>query len=255
MRDRRPRPLMDRLLRPVRPTAVVGYCPLPRQFANGVWLFERRLRMPFGLLLPCTMTVIRLADARLAVHSPVALDDETYRQIVALGEVTAVIAPNSFHYLFASEYPRRFPTATMFLAPDLSRRVPDGVAGSVLDESTRPPWSSELDYLVFDPTPPFTEVVFLHRPTSTLILTDLALNMRRIDPWTHRIVWRASGIPPRLGPNRAVRLTLLGDRAAARPALRRILAWDFDRLIVAHGDPVAHGGTEAFTRAFQHFLR
>jgi hypothetical protein len=177
------RPLIDRLLRLVRPSAVLGYLPAPRQFAEGVWLIERKLWLPPGLLLPYRMTVIRLADSRLLLHSPVKLDETTRQQVQALGLVTAIIAPNSFHYLFASEYQTAFPGAGLFVAPDLPIRIPSCPSGTILTDALRPEWSSALEHLVFGPVRHFTEVVFRHRPTSTLILTDLASTWPRSMDW------------------------------------------------------------------------
>jgi len=47
---------------------------------------------------------------------------------------------------------------------------------------------------------------------------------------------------------------LIRDRAAARACMERILDWDFDRVIVAHGDVLAHGGREALRRGYAWLL-
>lgn len=60
-----------------------------------------------------------------------------------------------------------------------------------------------------------------------------------------RLFLRIHGAYGRFGPTRLVRL-LLRDRAA----LARILGWDFDRIIVTHGDVLEHGGQEAVRAAF-----
>ena len=248
------RSLVDRVLRLVRPTPVAGYVPPPRPLADGVWLVDRQLRLPPGLLLPYRMTVIRLADSRLLLHSPVKLDETVRRQVLELGAVAAVVAPNSFHYLFASEYAAAFPEAHLYLAPDLPRRIAGCPPGTILTDDLRAEWSSELGHRVFGPVRNFTEVVFHHRPTSTLILTDLAFNMVTIDGLVQRALWRASGVPARFGPSRTARWTLLSDRAAGAE-LEKILAWDFDRIVVTHGEPVARDGKAVFVEAFGAFLR
>ncbi len=247
------RPLVDRLLRSVRPAPLADYCPPPRSFADGVWLVERKLRLPFGLVLPCNMTVIRLVDGRLVLHSPVKLDEATRRQIRALGSVAAVIAPNSFHYLFVGEYTRAF-ECRVYLAPDLPMRIPDCPPGTVLTDAVRADWSAELEHCVFGPVRRFTEVVLRHASTSTVILTDLAFNMGETRPLHQRLLWRATGVPRGFGPSRTARLTFLSDRRLARPGLERILRWDFDRVVVAHGAPVGCHGKEIFARAFRRFL-
>ena len=45
------------------------------------------------------------------------------------------------------------------------------------------------------------------------------------------------------------------DRAAARQSLEQILAWDFDRVIVAHGDIRESGGREALKAGYAWLLR
>ena len=55
------------------------------------------------------------------------------------------------------------------------------------------------------------------------------------------------------GPSRTSRWTLLRDRAAA-PALKRILTWKFERIIVNHGEVLTHAGHEAFRRAYGPWL-
>jgi hypothetical protein len=47
----------------------------------------------------------------------------------------------------------------------------------------------------------------------------------------------------RLGPTTLDRF-IVRDSTAARESLERILEWDFDRVIVAHGDVVESGGKE-----------
>ena len=40
------------------------------------------------------------------------------------------------------------------------------------------------------------------------------------------------------------------DRRAARASVDKILQWDFDRIIVTHGDVLETGGHERFAAAF-----
>ena len=41
---------------------------------------------------------------------------------------------------------------------------------------------------------------------------------------------------------------------AARQALERILAWDFDRVVIAHGDVLGSGGSDALRAAYSWLL-
>lgn len=61
---------------------------------------------------------------------------------------------------------------------------------------------------------------------------------------------RVLGVYGRLGVSRTIRLATR-DRVAARASLERILAWDFERVIVGHGEIVDTGGRAAIERAFR----
>jgi hypothetical protein len=47
---------------------------------------------------------------------------------------------------------------------------------------------------------------------------------------------------------------LIRDRVAARQSLERILGWDFDRVIIAHGDVLERGGHDALRRGYSWLL-
>jgi hypothetical protein len=85
------------------------------------------------------------------------------------------------------------------------------------------------------------EVVFFHRDSRTLILTDLCFNLRHIPSVMQGVQARMFGVFDRFGPSRLFRL-MMNDRKAARASLERISEWDFDRVIVAHGEVLQSGG-------------
>jgi hypothetical protein len=84
-----------------------------------------------------------------------------------------------------------------------------------------------------------------------LIVTDL---IQRHDPhgqsWWWRVVKGWAGVlGSEGGTSRDLRWTFR-DKAAARRSAERILAWDFDRLVIAHGACVEHGARAVVARAF-----
>lgn len=247
------RSLLDRAMRVVAPTAVRSFAPPPRQLSDGLWIVDRKLSMPPGLILPTRMTVVRLAGGTLALHAPVALDVDLAAVLRSLGEVSAIIAPNSFHYVFAAEYVAAFPAARLLAAPGLRERVPSFPAAIALSDEPAPLWNGILEQIVFGPVRGVSEVVFLHRPSRALVLTDLAFNMRRIDPLHQRVAWRLFGVPASFGPSRTARLTLLCDPAPVRRFVEQVAAWSFERIIVAHGDVVEHNAGAEFRRAFARY--
>src|SRR5262249_27677276 len=67
-------------------------------FAEGVWLSFAPASF-LGLRFTSTMTVLRLSDGGLLVHSPVALTPERRRAVDSLGPVRHLYAPNVYHHL------------------------------------------------------------------------------------------------------------------------------------------------------------
>jgi hypothetical protein len=43
---------------------------------------------------------------------------------------------------------------------------------------------------------------------------------------------------------------MIRDRVAARQSVDRVLQWDFDRIIMTHGEVVETGGREQFAATF-----
>ena len=79
---------------------------------------------------------------------------------------------------------------------------------------------------------------------------DTCFNIRPGAPFLTRLWAWGPRLRPRPGPTSAFRLAVR-DKPAARASVERILDWDFDRLIVGHGDIVETGGEEAFRRAWE----
>ncbi len=223
-----------------------------RELAENLWIAERRQSF-YGLEVGTRMTVMRLADGRLLLHSPVFLDPELRRELAALGRVGFAVAPNRVHHLHAGEVADAYPGALLWVAPGLERKRPDLVFVDVLTDEAPAPWKSEIEQVFFRGRPYENEVVFFHRASRTLILCDLAFNFgpRAAAP-TRLLMWllRSYG---HFGPSKLDPL-LIRDRRAARQSLEKILRWDFDRVIVAHGDVLESGGHEALRQGYAWLL-
>ncbi len=215
--------------------------------ARDLWVATRPLPLIVGDI-GTRMTVIRLVDGGLFLHSPVKLDGATKAALDALGPVRAVVAPSLVHHFYVGDYGAAYPQATLYAAPGLEKKRADVRFGAVLDDEPPPPWAGQIDQHVFRGTPMMNEVVFFHAPTRTLLLTDLAFNVVR--PMTGRARFFLRLVNARgFGPHRIIRFGVR-DRVAARASLERILQWDFDRITVTHGDVLESGGHEALRTAF-----
>lgn len=220
-----------------------------RRLAEDLWVTERPLRF-LGLEVGARMTVVRLRDGGLLLHSPVAPDPELRAEIEALGEPRHAVAPNRFHHLFIAQWRGLYPALRLYAAPGLPAKRADVAFDAVLEPGFVAPWADDLDHQWVAGMPTLSEVVFLHRASRTLIVCDLAFNLGREAPLATRVGFSLLGGYGKLGPSLVERV-LVRDRAAARAALARVLDWDFDRVIVAHGSVMESGGRAALARGYR----
>jgi hypothetical protein len=223
-----------------------------RELAADLWVTERPQRFG-GVEVGTRMTVIRLPEEQLFLHSPVTLDAGLRGELSRLGVPRFVVAPNRFHHLYVGEYTRAYPDLALFVAPGLETKRPDLAIRGVLNDDAPPGWRDQIDQLLVHGYPLLNEVVFLHRASRTLIVSDLVFNIHDDSPSLTRLICRLIGAYGRCGPSLLERI-LIRDRAAARNSLTRILTWDFDRVILAHGRVLESGGGAALRDGYAWLL-
>jgi hypothetical protein len=245
------RSLLDSFLGLGQPRLVRGLAPAPREIAPGLWSIDRVLRMPGGPRLPVRSTLVRLRSGGLLVVAPPPVEADASEALEALGLVEEVLAPNSFHYLGAADCLARHPRALFRTVPGLHARIPGLPASDELTDATPAPWAGVLEHALLGPVRGVSEVALFHLPSATLILTDVAFHVRRHETGLERAFWRLAGVPAGFGPSRSARWILLRDRALARAFLERVSAWPFQRVLVAHGDPLEADAPAVFRKAFR----
>jgi hypothetical protein len=215
-------------------------------FAEDVWVEVRGAKF-FGVECGTRMTVVRLASGGLFVHSPVALDDATRRAVDDLGEVRAVVAPSLFHHLHVGAWMKAYPKATYGACPGLEWKRPDLAFSCVVADEPLEAWSGDLKQVYFSSRRE-NEVVFFHPKSRTMICSDALLNLSQHAEIGTRLVARLMGnkAPGAGWPERL----MIRDRAVARRQADRILDWDIDKIVLAHGTLVSGDGRETVRRAY-----
>ena len=195
-----------------------------------------------GLELGARMTVIEIAGD-LLLHSPIAVDPV---QLTALGTPRWLLAPNRLHHLHAGPWLAR--GLEGWAAPGLPEKRPDLSFAHVVEEACEPfgPDVRLIPLRCFDLT---REVVLLHRPTRTLVVTDLVFNLTADAPWLTRAAMWSTGAYPGCRVSALERVGM--DRAIARAEIAALLELDFDRLIPAHGAIVVSGAKAALRGAYR----
>lgn len=220
-----------------------------RELAPDLWVTEQPLRF-LGMELGTRTTIVRLSDGALFVHSPSRLNADLRREIDAKGAVRFVVAPNRFHHLFVGDYQRAYPDAEFYCAPGLETKRADLKFTATLTDEAPPGWRGQLEQLVFHTFSPLNEVVFLHRASRTLLFTDLLFNVTRSDSTLTKIALILDGGFGAPAVPRTFRMLLKWHRAETRALVDRILGWDFDRVVLAHGDVIESGGKRIVAAAW-----
>ena len=223
-----------------------------QQLDSDLWVTESPLRF-LGLEVGARMTVVRLPDGRLLLHSPIAASPDLVRAVQALGDVAYLVAPNRLHHLFVGEWQQACPEASAYVAPGLETKRADLAIAGVLSNEPEPGWAQVLDQVVVEGFPFANEVAFFHRPSATLIVADLAFNVGESSPALTRLFFRVGGSYGSLTPTLIERLGIR-DRAAYRRCLERILEWPFERVVVSHGDVCEKGGRDELVRGYSWLL-
>jgi hypothetical protein len=209
-----------------------------RAVADELWVAGSEIQVA-GFPLEIRMTVVRRPGGGLILHSPIEIDDALADELATLGPVGDLIAPNRMHHLFMAGAQRRYPDASAWAAPGLPDKRPDLSFDEVLGDHTPPGLADALETLLFAGAPIASEVLCFHPRSRTLIVTDLVFNLQRTRSRLSEVYLRASGAWQRLAQTPLQRL-LVRDRPAARRSLERMFAWEFERVIMAHGDIVEH---------------
>lgn len=215
--------------------------------AEDLWIADDVLPLPAGARIPARMAVVRLGDGGLWLCSPARPTDELIAQVSALGPVRHLVAPNRLHHLFIGAWRERFPEARMHGAPGLAKKRKDLSFDAILGEAT-PPWHEDIDQVLIEGAPRLGETVFLHRASRTLLVSDLVFNLVNPGGWRSRLVFKLTGVCGHLAQSREWRL-VTRDRPAAARSVERMLAWDFDRLVPAHGDIIPSGARPMVAQA------
>ena len=213
---------------------------------EDVWTLARPQRF-WGLETGTRMTLVRLSDGGLFVHCPVALDDDLRRAVDALGPVRAVVASSLYHHLYAGAWMEAYPDARVFACPGLEKKRADLRWSGVLGDEAPALWAADLDQVFFSAR--FEkEVVFFHRKSRTMICADALINL---SSHPSRVTRAVAFLMANRAPGKGwVERFAVRDRARAREEVARILAWDIDAIVLAHGALVEHGGRDVVRDAY-----
>jgi len=220
----------------------VAYPPLDtlKPVADAVWIVDGKPIKAAGLPLPVRMTVVQLSTGDLLLYSPTRYTPDLQRDLERLGPIRHLVAPNVGHWMFLGDWQRACPGATTWGVPGLRDRAQVRASGVQIDRelgSVPPPeWSREVDQ-VFLQAAFFTEVDLFHRPSRTLMVADIVLNVegRRMPPLPRFMAGVLGILEPDGKAPLYLRLLLRTNRGAVAEAAARLVGFEPRRVIVSHG--------------------
>jgi hypothetical protein len=226
----------------------------PSAFAESVWIVDGPNVRDMGVMFTTRMTIVKLSNGSLWVESPVSVDSETLKRITELGNVKYLVAATPRHVWRLTAWHRLFPDAQVWAprpTPFTLKRGELPFTGILGDQAPKG-WADEFDQVAFKGNPLIEEVIFFHRQSRTVILDDLIQVHPIVTGRTLRnALVRLGGVAaPNGGVGLDIRLSFI-HRNLARQSLQKLLSWDFDRLIIAHGPCVGKDAKAFVTQAFR----
>ena len=243
-------------------SAVETYAPIDmlKPVADNIWIVDGPLisfgfgwlKMPF----PTRMTIVRLPDGGLFIHSPTALPESLMADVATLGAPRWLIGPNRLHHSWIGDWKRAFPQAIAYLAPRIVAQ-----ARGQIDFAFAPlvgpggyPWDSTLATLPVIGRY-MTEFVFFHQASRTLIVTDLIENFEPAKLHSRMLrglIYMGGVCDPNGAMPRDMRLSF--EKVRLRAAVEAMIAWNPERIILSHGRCYMHEGAAELRRAFAWLL-
>lgn len=208
----------------------------------------------FGFPYPTRMAVARLSDGSAWVWSPIALTQELADDVQAVGPVRHVVSPNKLHHLFLQQWAEHWPDARLYAPPGLARKKTGVHFCADLGDQPDPSWAADIDQVVFRGSFAMEEVAFFHRASRTAIIGDLIQRFsgENLSGWKG-LVMRLGGLAGECGGTPGDWRASFLRHAPARSALRTVLAWNPQRLLIAHGS-CAQTGAAGIIAAALHWI-
>ena len=225
------------------------------EFAKDIFILEGPSVPFFGIPYPTRSVIVKLQSGDgCFVWSPTELPEEAAKEIEEkAGDVLFLVAPNKIHHIFLKQWSERYPNAKVLAAPGLKgRNVVEGVRiDGELTDNADGGYADDIEQVVFGGSCFMDEVVFYHKSSRTAIFTDLIQRFPAENAKGFKgSLLKLDGLVGENGSTpRDYRLTFLFGKKKARSALKKILGWDAERMIIAHGLCASRGASIIIERA------
>jgi hypothetical protein len=212
-----------------------------KNVTEDIWIFDADPIRAAGAYIPLRMTVVRLSNGDLLIHSPVQYSSALQSELERLGPIRYLLAPSIGHWMFLRDWQAAVAGGQTFAVPGLASRGQVKLAGVRIDQElgngTPAAMADDLETVLVS-APLFSEIEIFDKRSRTLILTDIVQNL---DPAqlgsTARTAARLLGVT-KPGGKAPIYLRLLLRRGgrSVRAAAEEMVRLAPRKVIFAHGD-------------------
>jgi hypothetical protein len=225
----------EELPRPTIPMGVHARDERERAIESSLFTFDSKLKMLPGVTVPLRSMLVTAGREEILV-SPVGTAEEAS----AVGDrLTTLVAPSLLHHLHLVQGVARYRPLSLWGPPGLPEKRPELAPMRIFGRDVWP-YGADLEFLLVAGAPARNEIVFFHKASKTLYTADLFFNIHEPEGWLTPITYRAMGIWKRFGMMRMWKKWVT-DAAAFQASIELMLDWDFERIVMAHGDTVTQG--------------
>jgi hypothetical protein len=215
------------------------------QLSENVWILSYPLNL-LGVDIRRNVTVLRLPNSQVLIHSTGPFSREDAASIRDIGKPTWLVEAMLRHDTFTQDGLTAFP-GIPYLAPEGFGKLVSYPTGTLFPPPRE--WAGHIEVIELQGVPSMRETVMLHRESRTLIVADLAFNFPRGQSgWQELLLKFAVGKNHAPGISRSFRV-MVSDDSALKESIEEMMSWEFDRLIVGHGEPIESGAKEQLRKA------
>lgn len=225
------------------------------QVHQDLWIAEGAMVSFYGVPYPTRSAIVRLSNGLLWVWSPVELTAELRTDVDRLGSVAHLVSPNKLHHLYLRAWKAAYPSAALWGPQTTFAKVPDLRFQEALQDTPPAEWLTDIDQAWFRGSFAMDEIVFLHRASSTAFVADLIQAfddafLRKHWGWW-RLLARLDGLTERQATAPLEwRLSFI-NREPARRARDKVLNWNCQRVLIAHGQWPRANGNAFLAKSFR----
>lgn len=222
-------------------------CEGIRKLADDVALMS--FLMPvFGIDFKRNVTLLRLRDGQVVIHSSAPFSERDLAVIRSFGKPSWLVDATLLHDTFAKAARAALPDLAYFAPPGFTKST--GLPTELL---SNPPaeWRGEIDVLAIDGVRTNEHALF-HRSSRTLVVADLFFSFpEETSGWPLFFVRHLMRLPRLFGISSFYRLFVIRDKEAFARSMNALLALDFERLVVAHWQPVERDAKRVVEQALR----